>query len=240
MKRIVNLPASVVVLWFGLAIAPARADEAQIREALRTRLPPTMVIESVRRAPVAGLYEVLLDGEIVYVDEKAEHFFSGSIFDIRSLPPRNLTEARAREMVARILGDARDLAIKRVKGDGARVLFTFEDPNCGYCKALHREVGRLDNVTLYTFLLPLLSDDSVQKAHAVWCAKDRARAWDELLAKDVRPAEGSACAHPLERIAALARRLQVTSTPSIFLGDGTPLGGYRSASDLEKAFSAAR
>jgi thiol:disulfide interchange protein DsbC len=230
----------VVLLALGVAVAPARADEAQIREALRTRLPPTVVVESVVRSPVPGLYEVLLDGEIVYVDEKAEHFISGSIFDIRTLPPRNLTEARAREMTARILGDARDLAIKRVKGDGARVLFTFEDPNCGYCKALHREVGKLDNVTLYTFLLPLLSDDSVQKARAVWCARDRARAWDELLAKDVQPAEGSACAHPLERIALLARRLQVTSTPAVFLGDGTPLGGYRSASDLEKAFSASR
>jgi thiol:disulfide interchange protein DsbC len=228
------------LLALGLVVAPARADEAQIREALRKRLPPTVVIESVARSPIAGLYEVLLDGEIVYVDEKAEHFFSGSIFDIRTLPPRNLTESRARQMTAQILGEARDLAIKRVKGDGARVLFTFEDPNCSYCKALHREVGRLDNVTLYTFLLPILSDDSVQKARAVWCAKDRARAWDELLSKDVQPAEASPCAHPLERIAVLARRLQVTSTPSIFLGDGTSLGGYRSASDLEKAFSATR
>jgi hypothetical protein len=32
----------------------------------------------------------------------------------------------------------------------------------------------------------------------------------------------------------------VTSTPAIFLGDGTALGGYRSAADLEKAFSASR
>ncbi len=240
MRNIARFSAAVVLLALGAAAAPARADEAQVRQALRTRLPPTMTIESVARAPFAGLYEVVLDGEIVYTDEKAEHFFSGSIFDIRTMPPRNLTELRARELVARSLDEARDFAIKRVKGDGKRVLFTFEDPNCGYCKALFREVGKLDNVTIYTFLLPLLSNDSVQKAQAVWCAKDRARAWDELLGKDVLPAEGTACPPPFPRIGALARRLQVTTTPAIFLGDGTALGGYRSASDLEKAFAAAR
>lgn len=238
MRRIATLPSAVILL--GVALAPAHADEAQIREALRTRLPPAMAIESVTRSPFAGLYEVVLDGEIVYTDEKAEHFFSGSIFDIRTMPPRNLTEARAREMVARILGDARELAIKRVKGDGARVLYTFEDPNCGFCKALHREAAKLDNVTVYTFLLPLLSDDSVQKSRAVWCAKDPARAWDELLAKGVAPAESGACPNPLKRIAELAHRLQVSSTPAIFLADGTALGGFRSALDLEKALGASR
>jgi thiol:disulfide interchange protein DsbC len=229
-----------VLLAACLGATSAHADEAQVREALRTRLPPTMHIESVTRVPFAGLYEVVLDGEIVYTDEKAEHFFSGSIFDIRTLPPRNLTEARAREMVARALDQARDVAIKRVKGDGKRVLFTFEDPNCGYCKALFREVGKLDNVTIYTFLLPLLSEDSVQKSRAVWCAKDRASAWDELLGKGVLPASDGACPPPFQRIGALARRLQVTTTPAIFRSDGTAIGGYRSALDLEKALGAAR
>lgn len=240
MRDIARFLAAVVLLALGVVSAPAHADEAQVRQALRTRLPPTMTIESVTRAPFADLYEVVLDGEIVYTDEKAEHFFSGSIFDIRTMPPRNLTEARTRELVARSLDGARDVAIKRVKGDGKRILFTFEDPNCGYCQALFREVGKLDNVTIYTFLLPLLSNDSVQKARAVWCAKDRARAWDELLGKGVLPAEGTACPPPFQRIGALARRLQVTTTPAIFLGDGTALGGYRSALDLEKALGAAR
>jgi thiol:disulfide interchange protein DsbC len=285
--RAARVAAACVLIALGMAAAPARADEAQIREALRTRLPPAMVIQSVAKSPieglyqvmldgeavytdekaeyffdgrifefrtlapttaieraaksqVAGLHEVVLDGEIVYTDDKSEYFFGGDVFDIRTLPPRNLTEGRRRELTARILSDARELAIRRVNGAGSRVLFTFEDPNCSFCKALHREIAKLDNLTVYIFLMPILSEDSVQKAHAVWCAKDRARAWDELMAKGIVPGEGSACPHPLDRIAALARRFQVAKTPTIFLGDGTPLGGYRSAADIEKAFGAAR
>jgi thiol:disulfide interchange protein DsbC len=222
-----------------LGAGGADADEASVRAALQKRL-PMMNVESVTRLPFGGLYEVLLDGEIVYTDEKAEYFFGGSIFDIRSLPPRNLTEERTRQIAATAFLKARDLAIKRVRGDGTRVLFTFEDPNCPYCKSLARELAKLDNITIYTFLTPLLSPDSVEKSLAVWCSRDRARAWEELMAGGATPEGDKNCANPLQEIGALARRFQVQATPAIFLGDGRHIGGMRSALDIEKAMAAAR
>ena len=224
----------------GLAAGWASADEASIRQALRARLPNNMVIESVTRAPFAGLYEVVLDGEIVYTDEKAEYFFGGIIHDIRTLPPRNVTQERLNQIVVERFTKARELAIKRVRGNGARTLFTFEDPNCGYCKALTGELAKMDNVTIYTFLMPILSQDSVEKSVAVWCAKDRAEAWEELMSRGTVPGSGTACSHPLEQIAAIARRFQIQSTPAIFLGDGRHIGGMRSAADIERAFAATR
>lgn len=223
----------------GLAAGWANADEAKIRQALQARF-PTMVVESVTQSPFAGLYEVVLDGEIVYTDVKMEYFFSGGIFDIRTLPPRNVTQERTERLAARTLTGARELAIKRVRGGGSRTLFTFEDPNCAYCKALHKELARLDDVTIYTFLLPVLSQDSVDKSLAVWCANDRARAWDDLMASGAVPESGKACANPLDKIAALARRFQIQGTPAIFLGGGKQIGGMRSALDIEKAFGAVK
>jgi thiol:disulfide interchange protein DsbC len=224
----------------GLAAGWASADEASVRQALRPRLPPTVTIESVTRVPFAGLYEVVLDGEIVYTDEKAEYFFGGTIYDIRTLPPRNVTQDRLNRMVVERFTKARELAIKRVRGNGARTLFTFEDPNCPYCKALQAELAKMDNVTIYTFLLPILSQDSVEKSVAVWCAKDRAGAWEELMSRGAVPGSGTNCSHPLEQIAAIARRFQIQSTPAIFLDNGTLIGGMRSAADIEKAFAATR
>lgn len=230
-------PVGCLLAVLALAAGGAGADEAKIRRILQSRL-PTMAVESVTRSPFAGLYEVVLDGEIVYTDEKAEYFFGGNIFDIRTLPPRNVTQERLNRLAAKFFTDARELAIKRVRGDGARTLFTFEDPNCAFCKALQRELARLDNVTIYTFLLPLLSQDSVDKSVAVWCAQDRAGAWEELLARGIVPESGRSCSHPLNRIAAIARRYQIKETPAVFLGDGRQIGGMRSAADIEKAFAA--
>jgi thiol:disulfide interchange protein DsbC len=217
----------------------AGADEASVRKILQKRL-PTMNVESVTRVPFGGLYEVVLDGEIVYTDEQAEYFFGGSIYDIRTLPPRNLTQERTENLAANAFNKARDLAIKRVRGDGTRVLFTFEDPNCAYCKALTGELAKMDNVTIYTFLTPLLSQDSVEKSLAVWCAKDRALAWEDLMTSGKAPAGEKGCANPLQQIIVLARRFQVQATPAIFLGDGRHIGGMRSALDIEKALSAGR
>ena len=222
-----------------LGAGGADADEASVRRILQKRL-PTMNVESVTRAPVGGLYEVLLDGEIVYTDEKGDYLFGGSIFDIRTMPPRNLTEERTRQLAAAVFLKSRDLAIKRVRGDGSRLLFTFEDPNCSYCKALARELAKLDNITIYTFLTPMLSQDSVEKSLAVWCSRDRAHAWEALMAGGAAPEGDKTCANPLQQIGALARRFQIQATPAIFLGDGRHIGGMRSALDIEKAMAAAK
>ena len=48
-----------------------------------------------------------------------------------------------------------------------QVIATFEDPNCGYCKRLARDLQKLENITIYTFLLPILSEDSVKKSKQI-------------------------------------------------------------------------
>lgn len=218
----------------------ALADEAQVKRTLNTRLPGT-VIGNVVRTPIAGFYEVQVDGEIVYTDEKAEYFFSGNIFDIRTLPPRNITEGNAGRATAGVLASAsRDSAIKFVKGRGERVLYTFEDPNCSFCKLLHKELARLDNVTIYTFPTPILSLNSADKSVAAWCAVDRAGAWAALMADHALPADAKGCPHPLQKIAALAKRLDVTSTPVIFFGDGRRINGFVAADVLEKGLASSK
>jgi thiol:disulfide interchange protein DsbC len=220
----------------GLFSGWANADEAEVRRILQKRL-PMMSVESVTRSPLGGLYEVVLDGEIVYTDDKAEYFFGGNIYDIRTLPPRNVTQERTNRLAADTFTKARELAIKRVRGDGSRTLFTFEDPNCGYCKALTGELAKVENVTVYTFLLPLLSQDSVEKSLAVWCSNDRPKAWDELMSAGAMPQNGKSCSHPLQQIAAIAKRFQIQATPAIYLGDGRHIGGMRRAAEIEKALA---
>ena len=104
-----------------------------------------------------------MGGEIVYTDVKAEYMMGGTLYDIRTLPARNITQDTTQKLVSKSLTTSHDSAIKMVRGNGKRVLYTFEDPNCGYCRELYKELGKMTDVTVYTFLLPILSPDRQKK-----------------------------------------------------------------------------
>lgn len=227
--------ACLLVMW-GLTACGANADETKVRQLLQTKF-PTMTVDSVTKAPFAGLYEVVLDGEIVYTNDKVEYFLAGNLYDVRTLPPRNLTQDNTGQRVVKTLNGSLDQALKRVHGNGKRTLYTFEDPNCGYCKQLHRELAKLNDVTIYTFLLPILSADSVEKSRAVWCASDRLKAWDDVMTKGVSDNGNRSCDTPIEKNIQLMRRFGIRGTPAIYLANGQHIGGYIPADKIEQALN---
>lgn len=128
----------------------AVADEADIKKAMEARLGAK--VESVSKSGYLGLYEVYADGAIFYTDDKVSAIVvGGQMIDAKSM--KNVTDERMKKLTAIRFSDLPlDRAIKQVRGDGKRVLATFEDPNCGYCKRLAKELLKLDNVTVYVFL----------------------------------------------------------------------------------------
>jgi thiol:disulfide interchange protein DsbC len=228
--------AGCVLAFWALTAGAAHADADTIRQALQSKF-PTMKVESVTKSPFAGLYEVVLDGEIVYTDEKVEYFLAGNLYDVRTLPPRNITQETTNRMVVNTLASSQDLAIKRVKGNGSRTLYTFEDPNCGYCRQLSKELATITDVTIYTFLTPILSQDSVAKSRAIWCSSDRAKAWDDLMLRSTLPPSGASCETPIEKSLQMMRRFGVRGTPAIYLANGQHIGGFVPADQIERALN---
>lgn len=230
-----TITATLLVMT-GLTAGPAYASEAAIRQAFQSRI-PEMTVESVGKTPMPGLYEVIANGHIFYVDEKANFIIRGTLIDARTPAMRNVTLARNSELAAQSLGKSTDNAIKRVRGNGKRVIYTFEDPNCGYCKKQQQELVKLNDVTIYTFLWPILSPDSVEKSRAIWCSKDRAKAWEDLMLRGVAlPQNGAKCDTPIEKNMEMARRFGAQGTPAVFLADGRMLGGYVTAEKIEEGF----
>ena len=84
-------------------------------------------------------------------------------------------------------------AIKQVRVNGEIKLVSFEDPNCPYCAKLDKKLAQIENLTLYTFLLPILSDDSIVKSRRIWCAPDRALAWNDWMLKRRLPSVSRNC-----------------------------------------------
>lgn len=213
------LPLALLLMSAGTATA----DEADVKKAMEAKLGAK--VESVTKAGYLGLYEVFSDGNIVYTDEKATAFIVGPLIDGKTM--KNVTEERMRKLTAIKFGDLPlERAIKQVRGDGKRVLATFEDPNCGYCKRLAKELQKLENVTIYTFLYPILSEDSVRKSKQIWCSADRARAWNDWMVDGKAPASKEDCdTSAVGKNQEYGRKLNISGTPTMFFGDGERVPG---------------
>jgi thiol:disulfide interchange protein DsbC len=209
------------------------ADEARVHKLVEPRMGKDVRVDAVSKTGYGGLYEVRTGGDIFYTDANARYMFVGKVVDLTTL--QDLTRARADELAAIRFADLPlALAIKTVKGNGQRVMAVFEDPNCPYCRKLHETLRQVDDVTVYTFLLPILSDDSAVKTKNIWCAPDRSLAWQQWI-QDARPAPGApgACPTPNEQVLALGRKLHVQGTPTIYFADGSRSGSGFDVATLE-------
>ena len=212
----------------------AQGEEAQIRKNLKERMPQIQRIDEVRRTPMPGLFEVRVDGTDIYYTDASGHFLlQGQLIDTRN--QRNLTEERLQKIMAI---DFKSLpfkdAISWVKGNGERKLAVFEDPNCGYCKRFERDIAKLDNVTVFIFLYPILGKDSVDKSKSIWCAKDPAKSWQDWMVRDQMPAAANCDTGSLKRNMEYGQKMRITGTPTTLLPDGTRIPGAIELSQLEK------
>ena len=219
------------------SVAPLRigGPEANIKRMMETRLKPGTVIDSVTKTPFFGLYEVRVGGEIVYTDEKVNYIFHGTVLDGKTM--ENLTQERI-DKLSQIKFDDLPVAssIKMVNGSGKRRIAYFADPNCGYCKKFEREsLAQLKDTTIYIYLYPILSPDSVVKSKAIWCSSDKLKAWNDWMVKGQAPSAPGSCETPIESVQAIGQRMRVNATPTIFLANGRRIPGAISLAQLESA-----
>ena len=233
MKLIFSLLAAAR-LSFGTA---AQAQDANLRKTLTERIPQLDKIEEVRPTPMPGLYEVRIGTDLFYTDAKGNYLIQGELIDTKAR--RNLTEDRITQLTSVKFADLplKD-AFTIVRGNGARKMAVFEDPNCGYCKQFEQQMQSVDNVTIYLFLYPILSPDSVEKSRTIWCAKDRVQAWHGYMLKEKLPAAASCDTGALQRNLAFGRKYKITGTPTLLFANNTRIPGAISAADVEKHLSA--
>ena len=223
-----------------LIAAPSFAQEAAIRKNLQERLPAFAKIDEVSKTPMNGLFEIRVnDSDIFYTDAEGNFLIQGNLIDTKA--KRNLTEERVDKLSAI---DFSALPIKDaftiVRGNGKRKMAVFEDPNCGYCKRFERDMQKVSDVTVYMFLYPILSPDSTDKSKSIWCAKDKAKVWQDLMVRDQPVPKASCDSAALERNIAYGKKHKVTGTPTLFFVDGSRVPGAVNAQQVEKFLADAR
>jgi len=219
----------------------ASAQEATIRKNLGERIPQLGRIDEISKTPMPGLYEIRVGTDILYTDAEGNYLIQGALIDARQ--KRNLTEERMEKLLEI---DFSSLPLKDaftiVRGNGKRKLAVFEDPNCGYCKRFERDLQKVDNVTVYMFLYPILGPDSTEKSRNIWCAKDKAKAWNDWMVRDQAPAAGPvACdAGVLARNVEFGKKHKITGTPTLIFADGSRVPGAIPAAQVEKHLAEAK
>ncbi|MHA3051005.1 DsbC family protein [Acinetobacter sp. ANC 4640] len=217
-----------------MTIGIAHADIATLKANLQKNY-PDITPQSIQPTPIKDIYEVYMDGEIVYTNDEARYFFIGNLVDLKNQV--SLTEQRQQELTKI---DVKTLplnqAIKHVKGNGKRVLYIFSDPDCPYCHALEEELKQVDNVTVYLFLYPLtnLHPNAEAMAQKIWCSKDKYSAWENYVLDRKEPSDKASCTAPIQKNLELGQKLRIDGTPTFFLKDGQRISGARSANDINK------
>jgi len=223
------------------AAMPVGAQEAVIRKNLAERLPDFPKIDEVTKTPVPGIYEIRFGTDILYTDEKGEYLFQGNLIETKGRT--DLTQARIDKITAINFAalPLRD-AIVWKQGTGARRMVVFADPNCGYCKKFETEMQQVRDVTVYTFLIPILGGDSPDKARNIWCAKNNSAVWRDWMIRGESPARsmGSCDTSALERNLALGKKYRVNGTPALVFEDGKRVPGALLADQVERQLLASR
>ena len=234
----------VAALIFAAGLAgvasSAFADEAAIRKNIAERVPDFPKIDEITKSAAPGLWELRVGTDILYTDENGNYLIEGQVIETKTRT--NLTEQRVSKLTAI---DFKTLPLKDAivwkQGTGERKLVVFADPNCGYCKKFEQDLQAVKDVTVYTFLYPILGGDSPEKAKQIWCAKDNTKAWRDWMIKGMPAGDSPQCdTSALQRNVALGRKYKINGTPGLVFEDGKHQPGAASAEVVEKQLALSR
>ena len=229
-----TLTCLLLASTFGLA------QDANLKKILSERLPSLPKIEEISKTPMPGVFEIRVQGnEIFYADAKGDFLIQGALIDTKQ--KRNLTEERTEKLSA-VPFDSLPLkfAITQVRGNGKRKLVVFSDPNCGYCKRFERDLQKIDNVTLYHLMYPVLGEDSRLKSRNIACAKDKAKTWNDWMLQGITPPTVACDNHNIDAIVEFGKKNRINGTPTMFVADGTRVPGAIDAAQIEALLNAVK
>lgn len=197
---------------------------------------PMFKVHSIQTTPVSGLYEVVVTGnQIIYTDATGQYMFIGELIDLNN--ERNLTGERLSQL-NRIDFQSLplDKAITEIRGNGELKIAVFSDADCPFCQRLEKEFAKMDNITIYNFMMPIASlhPDAYQKTVQILCQTNPTEAWTNWMRHKKMPPQVANCQHSLDETLALAQKFGFNGTPTLIFPNGKVTSGYIPMPQLEE------
>lgn len=241
------LAASLFTFVITGAVSAADSAESMIKSKL-AKVNPQFKVTSVQPAAESGLYEVELStGEVVYSTKDGRYFIAGSLFETGDGSMTNLTAQKesAKRAVAIKNLKSSDMVVFQAKGKQKGLINVFTDIDCGYCRKLHQEVPKLNElgITVRYLAYPragVYADAgkqnltaSFKKIKSVWCDEDPTAAMTKAKSTGFIK-DNLDCKAPIEEQFMLGQQIGVRGTPAIILENGEMLPGYMPADEIAK------
>lgn len=202
---------------------------------------PSMPIDYVAVAPLPGFFEVLTDGQLIYISKDANFILSGRLFgiedgivDLSSMAKERIDMMRApmrRAKIAEI--ESGEMIIFKADNEKYRIT-VFTDVDCGWCRNLHREMPNYNDlgisVQYMAFPRAGIGSSSHTKLRSVWCAENRVEAMDNAKLKQEFGTDS--CDDPIAEHMKLVREFGIKGTPALILESGRLIQSFVKPSDL--------
>lgn len=241
--------AGWVVLLVSVLFSTHSVADAKdlIRDQLH-KADPRIPIKSIEAAPLAGMYEVLLEsGELLYAHEQGEYFLVGHLFRIEDQGLVNVTEQSQNQMRVDALSEvaAEHMVTYPAKGEKKTTLRIFTDVDCPYCRQLHDEVEALNDMGIEVSYLAFPrggpNTATYRTMVTIWCgetAEERTALMDRV--KSGGTIENKTCENPVVEQLMLGQKLGVSGTPAMVMEDGTLIPGYMPAARIAQMLGLAQ
>ncbi len=220
-------------------IAVSETVKLRVKKAVETWLDSRYKVNSIQKTPLKNIVEVRIGNELIYVDNTASFLFvEGQMISLKS--GENLTEIRKQEIFKINFSSLPlELAIKNQFGKNKknpnRVIAVFEDPYCSYCRKFRLTLSEMKDLTVYTFLYPILGEKSVKTSEKILCSKNPAEAWENLMIDGVGPDKSNSdCSSDIDKLLKLGKKYNVEATPTIYLSNGVRFSGAISKEILNR------
>ncbi len=225
-RAIVSAVAVLLLLFLGCGYGCAQTTvDKKVTDQLASSY-PRLKLDSIRSAPVDGLYELQSGNNILYYYPEKDYLVFGEIWNKDG---KSLTAERRQEVVAK---NVKSLPLDKalVLDNGKNTVIQFTDPDCPYCRKVFSYLETVPDTKQYVFFLPLpMHKNAEPKVKHILCSKDKAQAFREAMSggldnKPLNTCQDQAVTALVEEHKALAQKIGVNGTPFLVI-NGVVING---------------
>jgi len=225
---------TLILLFFVIPLSAPRSES--VEQALSNQLLEILKVSPDEISPtdIVGIYEVLYGADVLYITEDGKYVFQGGdLVELATMTSASeTTREKARSKILAIFDKKKFITFQAKKEQ--HVVTVITDIDCPYCRKFHDDIAEINDagITVRYLMYPRAGKGSTsyKLAASVLCADNINISLTK--AKQLKKIENRICKNPIDEHMLLVENIGISTTPTIILGTGRVIRGYRPYKDF--------